>query len=151
MGKLSCGAQFDTGFSPFITEVRGRRFPLVDEERGLVLSFLSFDHSGRIKNVQRTDGTIAKVAPPVRHALYVSHRGGTVQDSRWTYRTSGSRASADSICDALGVGPLVRGSGGVAEQRVVRLVRRVHFGRRCPTPTMTVRFNQSCGPSGARK
>jgi hypothetical protein len=64
MGKLSCGAQFDTGFSPFITEVRGRRFPLVDEERGLVLSFLSFDHSGRIKNVQRTDGTIAKVPPP---------------------------------------------------------------------------------------
>ena len=64
MGKLSCGAQFDTGFSPFITEVRGRRFPLVDAERGLVLSFLSFDHSGRIKTVQRTDGTMAKVAPP---------------------------------------------------------------------------------------
>lgn len=64
MGKLSCGAQFDTGFSPFITEVRGRRYPLVDEERGLVLAFLSFDHSGRIKTVQRTDGTIAKVGPP---------------------------------------------------------------------------------------
>ena len=48
MSKLSCGAQFDTGFSPFITEVRGRRFPLVDEERGQVLAFLSFDHSGRI-------------------------------------------------------------------------------------------------------
>lgn len=64
MSKLSCGAQFDTGFSPFITEVRGRRFPLVDEERGLVLSFLSFDHSGRIKSVKRTDGTIAKVPPP---------------------------------------------------------------------------------------
>jgi len=64
MGRLSCGAQFDTGFSPFITEVRGRRFPLVDEERGLVLSFLSFDHSGRIKSVTRTDGTIAKVPAP---------------------------------------------------------------------------------------
>ncbi len=64
MSKLSCGAQFDTGFSPFITEVRGRRFPLVDEERGLVLAFLSFDHSGRIKSVQRTDGTIAKVPAP---------------------------------------------------------------------------------------
>ena len=64
MGKLSCGAQFDTGFSPFITEVRGRRFPLVDEERGLVLAFLTFDHSGRVKTVQRTDGTIAKVSPP---------------------------------------------------------------------------------------
>ncbi|HEV2703625.1 MAG TPA: hypothetical protein VGV09_18510 [Steroidobacteraceae bacterium] len=64
MSKLSCGAQFDTGFSPFITEVRGRRFPLVDEERGLVLCFLSFDHSGRIKSVRRTDGTIAKVPAP---------------------------------------------------------------------------------------
>jgi hypothetical protein len=64
MSKLSCGAQFDTGFSPFITEVRGRRFPLVDEERGLVLAFLSFDHSGRIKSVKRTDGTIATVPPP---------------------------------------------------------------------------------------
>ena len=64
MSKLSCGAQFDTGFSPFITEVRGRRFPLVDEARGLVLAFLSFDHSGRIKSVKRTDGTVAKVPPP---------------------------------------------------------------------------------------
>jgi len=64
IAKLSCGAQFDTGFSPFITEVRGRRYPLVDEERGLVLAFLSFDHSGRIKTVHRTDGTIAKVPPP---------------------------------------------------------------------------------------
>jgi len=64
MSKLSCGAQFDTGFSPFITEVRGRRFPLVDEERGLVLAFLSFDHSGKIKSVKRTDGSIAKVPPP---------------------------------------------------------------------------------------
>lgn len=64
IAKLSCGAQFDTGFSPFITEVRGRRYPLVDEERGLVLAFLSFDHSGRIKTVRRTDGTMAKVPPP---------------------------------------------------------------------------------------
>lgn len=64
IAKLSCGAQFDTGFSPFITEVRGRRYPLVDPERGLVLAFLSFDHSGRIKTVRRTDGTMAKVPPP---------------------------------------------------------------------------------------
>jgi hypothetical protein len=64
IAKLSCGAQFDTGFSPFITEVRGRRYPLVDAERGLVLAFLSFDHSGKIKTVRRTDGTMAKVPPP---------------------------------------------------------------------------------------
>lgn len=64
IAKLSCGAQFDTGFSPFITEVRGRRFEVVDEERGLVFAMLSFDHNGRIKEVKRTDGTVAKVVPP---------------------------------------------------------------------------------------
>lgn len=64
MARLSCGAQFDTGFSPFITEVRGRRFEVVDEERGLVFAMLSFDHNGRIKEVTRTDGTVAKVVAP---------------------------------------------------------------------------------------
>jgi hypothetical protein len=64
MAKLSCGEQFATGFSPFITEVRGRRFPLVDSERGLVLAFVSFDHSGRIKSVKLKDGSILHVPPP---------------------------------------------------------------------------------------
>jgi hypothetical protein len=64
MTRMSCGAQFDTGFSPFITEVRGRRFEVVDEERGLVFAMLSFDHNGRIKEVHRTDGTIAPVRAP---------------------------------------------------------------------------------------
>jgi hypothetical protein len=64
MGKLSCGDQFATGFSSFITEVRGRRFPLVDSERGLVLAFVSFDHSGKIKDVKLTDGSMLHVPPP---------------------------------------------------------------------------------------
>jgi hypothetical protein len=64
MSRLSCGAQFDTGFSPFITEVRGRRFEVVDEERGLVFAMLSFDHAGRIKEVKRSDGSIAPVRAP---------------------------------------------------------------------------------------
>jgi hypothetical protein len=64
MAKLSCGGQFATGFSPFISEVRGRRFPLVDSERGLVLAFLSFDHSGKIKDVKMTDGSTLHVPPP---------------------------------------------------------------------------------------
>lgn len=62
--KLSCGAQFDLGFSPFITEVRGRRFVVVDEERGLVFAMLSFDHAGKIKSVKLTDGTTMKVPAP---------------------------------------------------------------------------------------
>jgi hypothetical protein len=64
MGKLTCGQQFDTGFSPFITEVRGRRFPVVDEEYGLVGAWLSFDHAGRIKSVKLADGSTLKVPPP---------------------------------------------------------------------------------------
>ncbi len=64
MGKLTCGGQFDTGFSRFITEVRGRRFPLVDRDYGLVLAFVSFDHSGRVKTVKLNDGSTLKVPPP---------------------------------------------------------------------------------------
>ena len=64
MQSLSCGAQFALGFSPFITEVRGRRFLVVDEARGLVFAMLSFDHAGRIKSVNLTDGTTMKVPPP---------------------------------------------------------------------------------------
>lgn len=64
MQSLSCGAQFDTGFSRFITEVRGRRFPIVDEERGLVLALVSFDHAGKLKTVKLADGSTMTVPPP---------------------------------------------------------------------------------------
>ncbi len=64
MGRMTCGQQFDTGFSRFITEVRGRRFPIVDQDYGLVLALVSFDHSGRIKTVKLNDGSTLKVPPP---------------------------------------------------------------------------------------
>ena len=64
MAKMTCGEQFDTGFSPFITHVRERRYPLVDEERGLVYSIIFFDHAGTITSVKWTDGTEHKVGPP---------------------------------------------------------------------------------------
>jgi hypothetical protein len=41
---MSCGAQFATGFTKVITRVQERRFPVVDEERGMVLSIIRFDH-----------------------------------------------------------------------------------------------------------
>jgi hypothetical protein len=46
---MSCGAQFATGFTKVITRVQERRFPVVDEERGLVLSAIRFDHSARTR------------------------------------------------------------------------------------------------------
>ena len=64
MQSLTCGEQFATGFSPFITEVRGRRFPVVDQERGLVMALVSFDHAGRIKAVKLADGSTMKVPAP---------------------------------------------------------------------------------------
>jgi hypothetical protein len=36
--RMSCGAQFATGFTKVITRVEVRRFPVVDEERGMVLA-----------------------------------------------------------------------------------------------------------------
>jgi hypothetical protein len=64
MAKMTCGEQFDTGFSPFITRVRERRYPVVDEERGLVYAVIFFDHAGTITSVKWTDGTEHKVGPP---------------------------------------------------------------------------------------
>ncbi|MGO9094344.1 MAG: hypothetical protein ACLQGV_03905 [Bryobacteraceae bacterium] len=62
--KMTCGQQFDTGFSTFITQVRERRFPIVDEERGLVYATIFFDHGGGVKTVKMTNGTTFKVPPP---------------------------------------------------------------------------------------
>ncbi len=64
MARMTCGEQFDTGFSPFITRVRERRFPIVDEERGLVYAIIFFDHGGTVPSVKWTDGTVHKVSPP---------------------------------------------------------------------------------------
>lgn len=62
--RLSAGAQFATGFSRFITRVRDRRYPVVDEERGLVLAVVLFDHAGTVKTVALADGTAFAVPPP---------------------------------------------------------------------------------------
>ena len=64
MQKMSCGAQFATGFSPFITAVRERRFPIMDQQKGLALALVFFDHAGKIKDVRMTDGSTLHVPPP---------------------------------------------------------------------------------------
>jgi hypothetical protein len=62
--KMSCGAQFATGFSKVITRVRDRRFPVVDEERGLVYAIVRFDHSGKNDSTEWNDGSVHPVGPP---------------------------------------------------------------------------------------
>jgi hypothetical protein len=46
IGTLSCSDQLDTHVMDFITRLWPRRFPIVDEEQGLVFSFPLFHHRG---------------------------------------------------------------------------------------------------------
>jgi hypothetical protein len=64
MQRMTCGAQFATGFSPFITAVRERRFPIMDQQKGLAMAIVFFDHAGKIKDVKMTDGSTLHVPPP---------------------------------------------------------------------------------------
>jgi hypothetical protein len=64
MQKMTCGAQFATGFSPFISAVRERRYPIMDQQKGLGLALVFFDHAGKIKDVKMNDGTTLHVPPP---------------------------------------------------------------------------------------
>jgi hypothetical protein len=71
VSALGCEAQFRMGNYRYDDRLRGRRFPLVDEERGLVLAFGFIDHSGRLAEYQLTDGRTVK--SPVRrpHSFYL--------------------------------------------------------------------------------
>ena len=54
---LGCAEQFKLGIYRYDDRLRARRFPLVDEERGLVLAMGFIDHSGRLGSYKLTDGT----------------------------------------------------------------------------------------------
>jgi hypothetical protein len=44
--QWTCAEQFESGLLHFVHRIRDRRFVAVDEERGLVFSFVFFDHPG---------------------------------------------------------------------------------------------------------
>lgn len=54
--RLGCKAQFQLGYYRFLDRIRDRRFPIIDPERGVVFTFVAFDHSGTVRNVTLTDG-----------------------------------------------------------------------------------------------
>ncbi|MBO9669231.1 MAG: hypothetical protein J7485_01815 [Sphingobium sp.] len=60
IAALGCAEQFRKGQFVYDDRLRDRRFPLVDEEKGLVLAAAFIDHSGRVVDVTWTDGTKAK-------------------------------------------------------------------------------------------
>jgi hypothetical protein len=58
---MTCGEQFNIhGFAAVITKIRERRFPIVDEERGLVYTVIFFDHAG-LPEVVLPDGSIREI------------------------------------------------------------------------------------------
>jgi hypothetical protein len=52
LGALSCGAQLSTKIFTYIQSVSPRRFPIVDDERGLVLAIVRFNHPGTAQTVE---------------------------------------------------------------------------------------------------
>jgi hypothetical protein len=46
VGSMGCSAQLDTGVMAFITRLWPRRIDVVDEQKGLVLTFVMFNHRG---------------------------------------------------------------------------------------------------------
>ena len=57
-----CEAQFKLGIYRINKRVRERRYPLIDEERGVVLGAGFFDHANTFDSYQTTDGKTMKTA-----------------------------------------------------------------------------------------
>jgi hypothetical protein len=57
IAKKGCAEQFEVGQYIYDDRLRDRRFPLVDEEKGVVLTAAFMDHSGSVYDFTWTDGT----------------------------------------------------------------------------------------------
>jgi hypothetical protein len=91
IARLGCEAQFALGWYRYDDELRARRFPLVDVERGIVLAYGFIDHSGRLGDYALTDGTPA--SSPVRrpHSYYLAEafkiRDGAIEQVEAVFHT----------------------------------------------------------------
>jgi hypothetical protein len=59
-----CKEQFQSGLAHFVWRIRDRRFVAVDQDRGLVFSFVFFDHAlGKDRTYQTPDGRTVTAGP----------------------------------------------------------------------------------------
>jgi hypothetical protein len=81
--SLGCAQQFKLGNYRYDDRVRDRRFFLVDEERGLIMTAGFIDHAGRLQNYVLTDGTPVKSSMHTPSTLCFLElfkiRGGKIQ------------------------------------------------------------------------
>jgi hypothetical protein len=62
--QWGCREQFESGLLHFVTRIRDRRYVAVDQERGLVFSFVFFDHAaGDTRHFQTPDGRMVTAGP----------------------------------------------------------------------------------------
>ncbi|HEY1898460.1 MAG TPA: hypothetical protein VGG49_01555 [Steroidobacteraceae bacterium] len=63
-GQWSCMEQFKSGLLHFVSRIRDRRYVAVDPERGLVFSFIFFDHdAGSTRTFKVPDGRTVTAGP----------------------------------------------------------------------------------------
>jgi hypothetical protein len=56
IAAMGCADQFRLGQYIYDDRLRGRRFPLIDEDKGIVLAAGFIDHTGKVVDVTWTDG-----------------------------------------------------------------------------------------------
>jgi hypothetical protein len=72
-GQWSCLEQFRSGLLHFVNRIRDRRYVAVDEERGIVFSFVFFDHSaGETRNFTTPDGRAVTAGPAQPWTWYIA-------------------------------------------------------------------------------
>jgi hypothetical protein len=70
MQWMDCKSQFDTGFSVIVTDIRERRFEVVDRTKGLAFGWDYFDHNGTVAKFSRTpDHKLDDVAQMFRQPM----------------------------------------------------------------------------------
>lgn len=70
MQWMDCKSQFDTGFSVIVTNIRERRFAIVDRTKGLAFGWGYFDHDGTHEKFSRTlDHKMVDVAATFRQPI----------------------------------------------------------------------------------
>ena len=63
-GSWTCREQFESGLLHFVSRIRDRRYVAVDEERGLVVAFVFFDHdAGASRTFKTPDGRTVTAGP----------------------------------------------------------------------------------------
>ncbi len=71
--QWTCREQFESGLLHFVHRIRDRRFVAVDEQRGIVFSFVFFDHpGGETRNFTVPDGREITAGPTQPWTWYIA-------------------------------------------------------------------------------